>query len=335
LTAALAKHLDFDALPDFNSELLAECVQESVSTWATGKTATALAGVFKKWDPGFPTEYLPTFLKGQWVKKIEARGAAPKKGQIVTDMHIGITLQDAPYALYMEKVLRDALAPTTCLNSRLSALELQNWYATYWDTSAGVTGNDVTGWDAGCEAEFLYGIDLYLMERCGFPQHYIDSYLHRRLNSYTHLGRFPVMQASGDRYTWLLNTYRNIAITTLYFSLPAGTVMAFSGDDAIICGNFQKNRSFISKHWTMQFKPFWGSSGPFCGWTFGLPSLYISAASLAYRCRILLQRGVASPDTWRSARDALPFISPSSSHGPVAMYLINLADSLYSTRIVA
>jgi hypothetical protein len=335
LTTALRKHLDVSRIPDFDADDFSECVQESVSTWATGKTATALAGVFNKWDPGFTTAYLPTFLKGQWIKKLEARGLPPKKGQIVTDMHIGLTLQDAPYALYMEKTLRNALAPNVCLNSRLSASALQDWYSTYWDTSAGVTGNDVTGWDAGCEAEFLYGIDLYLMEICGFPQHYIDSYLDRRLNSFTHLGPFPIMQASGDRYTWLLNTYRNIAITTAYFSLPSGTVMAFSGDDAIICGNFKKNRTFISAHWTMKFKPFWGGTGPFCGWTFGLPHLYVSAASLAYRCRILLQRGVASADTWRSARDALPFISPLSRHGPVAMYIINLANTLYSTSVLA
>jgi len=250
-------------------------------------------------------------------------------------MHVGLTLQDAPYALYMEKTLRHMLDPNILLNSRLSTTEFMDWYARTWDKSRRVTGNDVTGWDAGCEAEFLYGIDVTLMELLGFPQQYIDTYLHRRLNSFTHLGSFPIMQASGDRYTWLLNTYRNIAITTLYFNLPKGTVMAFSGDDAIINGSFPKDRNFISAHWAMKFKPFWGDTGPFCGWTFGLPALYISASSLAYRCRLLLQRGVSSPETWQSARDALGFISPTSKYAAISKFYINIANRLYVTRIPA
>jgi hypothetical protein len=335
LRAALFRHLNAGVVPDFNADVFAECVQESVSTWSTGKTATALKGVLDKWDPGQSPLYLPTFLKGQWIKKIEARGTAPKKGQIVTDMHVGLTLQDAPYALYMEKTLRHMLDPNILLNSRLSTTEFMDWYANTWDKSRRVTGIDVTGWDAGCEAEFLYGIDVPLMELLGFPQQYIDTYLHRRLNSFTHLGSFPIMQASGDRYTWLLNTYRNIAITTLYFNLPKGTVMAFSGDDAIINGSFPKDRNFVSAHWAMKFKPFWGDTGPFCGWTFGLPALYISASSLAYRCRLLLQRGVSSPETWQSARDALGFISPTSKYAAISKFYINIANKLYVTRIPA
>lgn len=334
LTAALYRHLNTDVVPDFSADVFSECVQESISTWASGKTAVGLATILDKWDPGFSPLYLPTFLKGQWIKKIEARGTPPKKGQIVTDMHVGITLQDAPYALYMEKTLRHMLDSNVLLNSRMSTAQLMSWYSSTWDVSKPVTGNDVTGWDAGCEAEFLYGIDVPLMELLKFPQHYIDNYIHRRLNSYTHLGPFPIMQASGDRYTWLLNTYRNIAITTLYFNLPKYTVMAYSGDDAIICGHFPKDRQFIGDHWTMKFKPFWAASGPFCGWTFGLPELFISAASLAYRCRLLLQRGVASVETWRSARDALPYISPLSKFGPIAKYYISLACSLYSLPLV-
>jgi len=335
LRKALFRHINTNGVPEFNADSFSECVQESISTWSTGKTATALASVLDKWDPGASMLYLPTFLKGQWIKKLEARGTPPKKGQIVTDVHVGLTLQDAPYALYMEKTLRQLLDPNILLNSRLSTLELMDWYAATWDKDKTVTGNDVTGWDAGCEAEFLYGVDIPLMEFLGFPTHYIEAYIHRKLNSSTHLGPFPIMQASGDRYTWLLNTYRNIAITTLYFNLPAGTVMCFSGDDAIINGHFPKDRNFHSSDWTMKFKPFWSASGPFCGWTFGLPTLFISAASLAYRCRLLLQRGVSSPETWQSARDALPFISPSSRYAAISKHYINIACSLYNTRIPA
>jgi len=335
LWSALSRHLNTEIVPDFSADVFSECVQESVSTWATGKTASGLAGVLNKWDPGSTLLYLPTFLKGQWIKKLEARGAAPKKGQIVTDAHVGLTLQDAPYALYMEKTLRHLLDKNILLNSRLSTQELMDWYAATWDKSRSVTGNDVTGWDAGCEYEFMYGIDVPLMELLGFPEHYVQGYIHRKLNSFTHLGPFPVMQASGDRYTWLLNTYRNIAITTLYFDLPKGTVMAFSGDDAIVCGHFPKDRNFRSSQWTMKFKPFWSDDGPFCGWTFGKSSLFISAHSLAYRCRILLQRGVSTAETWRSARDTLSFISPTSKYAPVAKYYINLACTMYGTRVTA
>jgi len=261
-------------------------------------------------------------------KKIEAKGALPKKGQIITNMHLQYTLSDTPFAKYLEDFLLPALHPNILLNFQMDPAELQDRYAAIWDPSKPVTGNDCTGWDTGIEREF-YEFDMWLMRLLHFPQWYMDMHTHRRFNAYTHIGRLPMMQASGDRYTWVLNTLRNVALMSWLFEIPTGTPMAFSGDDSLICGHFPITKHYHPSEWRMSFKPFWGRTGPFCGWTFGGTDLYIHGAALLHRARIFLQRGIASADSWRSIRDAVNFLNPDSRSLPAISHCLRIAGLLY------
>jgi len=83
----------------------------------------------------------------------------------------------------------------------------------------------------------------------------------------------------------------------------------------------------------MKFKPFWSPYGAFCGWTFGKHTLNISARAVAYRARVMLQAGQASPDLWRSFKDSLPYVNPDSNNFSAILYYINLAHSVFNLPI--
>jgi hypothetical protein len=247
------------------------------------------------------------FVKGQWLKKLENRGVDVKKAQMIAEVPLCRTFEDMVFATYFMLVLRTWTKDSTLLYSRMNPEQLSDWYGQHWTPGSGCTANDYTGWDSGVDRVFLQ-FDLWLMRKVGLPEIFVDRHYDYRVNSRTHVGAFPIMQASGDRWTWDLNTVRNAALTGASLHIPAGTVAAFCGDDSAVLGRFARARHFIPRQWPMVPKTVIGKQVDFCGYSFGRGSLCLSAKSLAYRAGLALKRGQAQSDFWRSVDESIPMV---------------------------
>jgi hypothetical protein len=173
-----------------------------------------------------------------------------------------------------------------------------HWYNKHWDRSKPITACDYTAWDTGRGLPFLY-FDLWIMNQLGVKQSYRDEYARRKLESRCFRGPLPVMQFSGDRYTWLFNTLSNVALTGASQNCSSDTPAAFSGDDMILNGDFDFTVD-AHLHWPMEPKLEKASHGEFCGMTFGDQDCHLSPKILLYRGMIALGRGERSADFWRS-----------------------------------
>jgi len=191
--------------------------------------------------------------------------------------------------MYFELKLAAVLPDHIYLHARKSSADMQAWYLKY-GVADSYTTNDVTGWDTGCDEGTMH-FDVRVMQSFGMPVFFTDAYCARKLNCRTFLGDFPVMQASGDRWTWTLNTVRNIAIMHVKFSIAPGTPLCFSGDDFLAIGYLHIRASFRPSDWKFKFKIERGRYGDFCGFVFGGPELSVSALQLYARARILAARG--------------------------------------------
>jgi hypothetical protein len=286
---------------EFNELLFEDCIVSALHTWFSGKTITDIKAAIASWDVDETTLFYKIFLKGQWIKKLEARGANVKKGQIITRVPLYSVFMDAVHAVYLERVLRNLAPSSTLLFSGMDPSQLQSWYSSNWTPGAGITGNDYTGWDTGVDLVFLE-FDKWLLSRVGLPAEYIERYFFQRTNARTHVGPFPIMQASGDRFTWILNTARNLALVGASLNFPSGTPVAVCGDDSIVQGIWSPARGFVPRAWKMVPKLFTSrTTGDFCAWRFGQETLSMSTAALAYRLRIAIQRRISNLDYWHSA----------------------------------
>jgi hypothetical protein len=171
-----------------------------------------------------------------------------------------------------------------------------------------MTANDYTAWDSGCDRIFL-DFDLWLMASVGFPQEVMDLYKYEKTHTVCHAGPMPIMQFSGDRYTWLLNTARNAALTGVSLDCPVGATACFSGDDSLLLGNFAPAKELKGLHYNMAPKPIRSRIGEFCGYQYGGSHLFVNPRAVLYRARINFEDGVVDPNVWDSidyaARDAV------------------------------
>jgi len=191
--------------------------------------------------------------------------------------------------MYFELKLAKVLPPHIYLHARKSSEDMRAWYSEFGRADS-YTTNDVVGWDTGCDEATMH-FDIRVMQSFGMPVFFTDSYAARKLNCRTFLGDFPIMQASGDRWTWTLNTVRNIALMHLKFSIRPGTPLCFSGDDFLGIGYLHIRAAFKPEEWLFRFKVFRDRYGDFCGFVFGGDELSVSARQLYARARILAARG--------------------------------------------
>jgi hypothetical protein len=296
------------ALPDsipLNEALLEDCLVHCLDSWFSGKSKVQITKAVNDWEVDDDPLFIRVFQKGQWIKKLEARGAPVKKSQTIARVAMSRTFRDAMWCEYMERAMRPHFRSNFLFFNRMNPTQLKEWYRSHWKPGIGITANDYTGWDTGMDRVFL-AFDLWIMETLSFPQRYQDEYKNARVNSRTFIGPYPIMQPSGDRYTLFLNSMRNAAITGASLDMPVNTPLAICGDDSAVCGIFPATKHFRPQDWRIKPKTYRGRTASFCGWTFGKANLYCDLKSLTYRARIGLQRGESSPDFWRSAVDMLP-----------------------------
>nr|AQM49922.1 replicase [Agaricus bisporus virus 7] len=303
LKTGFKKSFNFEKM-EFNELVAEDCFAHCVKSWANGKSKARLINSVSKWEVDHPPEFIKLFSKGQWVKKLGARGADVKKSQIIAEVALSTVFADAVYAEYMERMISLMTPKSTLYYSRMNPGQLREWYTDNWTPSAGVTANDYTAWDSGMDRVFL-AFDLWLMRSLSLPESYVQMYINRKVNSRTRVGPYPIMQPSGDRYTYFLNSMRNAAVIGASLSFKRGTAIAVGGDDSIICGRHGSQRSFNPRQWKISPKLERGKVLPFCGWSFGSRELSLSLPELAYRIHIGVQRGVRDKDYWRSMCELL------------------------------
>jgi hypothetical protein len=143
------------------------------------------------------------------------------------------------------------------------------------------------------------------MSLSGLPTDYINLYRYEKINTYSYLGPHMARQESGDRWTWVLNTARNAAISGAGSSCPRSTPIAISGDDSIMRGKFVKPREFNTDDWLMKPKLEYAERGLFCGYEFGGSDVSLSPSVVLHRAQFGFALGRNDADFWRSISDAI------------------------------
>nr|QQG34632.1 RdRp [Agave tequilana deltaflexivirus 1] len=315
LKKGFGKFFDVDAWNStpLNYSLLEECESRKLASWASKRTKTALAYSIKKQSLDMPLNRTRLFPKGQYIKKWAkvgrgSQGSGKHKAhafasQTVSDFSLLRIFRDCTYALYLESMVLRFAYDSTYLHCRASPDDLSNWYRKHWSPGV-MTANDYTAWDSGCDHVFL-AFDLWLMELCHFPAEYMDKYYFEKTRTYSHLGNHLPRQESGDRWTWILNTARNAALTGASLDAPKRTPLCVSGDDSVTLGAWRKASNFDPSTWLMQPKREEAKHVEFCGLTFGGKDVSFAPDVVYWRSRFGLQQGRSDPDYWRSIRDSI------------------------------
>jgi hypothetical protein len=305
LKSGFKKFFDVGAWNDlpFNEYLFDLANRTSLQSWAAKRTKVQLERSVAKQSLDTPHNFVRLFPKGQYIKKKPKWRSHAFPSQTVSDFHLGRIFSDAPFAVYMETLALRFARETTYLHCRASPDDLSNWYRAHWPRGP-MTGNDYTAWDSGVDHVFLE-FDCWLMQLCHFPASYIDRHRELRTTTYSHLGVHHPRQESGDRWTWLLNTLRNAALTGASLSCPIGTPIAVSGDDSVTAGVWSRPNGFFPQQWAMTPKRETSDHMEFCGLIFGGPDITFDPTVIMWRSRFGHQQGRADADYWRSIRDAI------------------------------
>jgi hypothetical protein len=283
-------------------------VDKCLVSWLKNRSIVDVQRAVDNSPPDWSPLRTSLFLKAQMVKKLEkfAGNAAP--GQIVTTFPMMKTFRDAVWATYLSDRILESLPGHIYLHAYLTNDEMRAWYKSWWKPSRVVTSMDYTAWDTGCNAPFLQ-FDVWLMAYYGLPWDYIQEYIYEKTHTVAHTGPMPIMQFSGDRYTWLFNTLRNIAITYHAIDIPFGEPIAFSGDDVAICGSWPKRKGFRPRSWAMVPKTVIADYAPFCGYRFGGDDCHPDDYTTFARAVMAAQNRRSDAGMWTSLLDtacALP-----------------------------
>jgi hypothetical protein len=243
------------------------------------------------------------FPKGQFVKKQPKWRKHAFASQTVSDFNLGKIFRDSDYAVYLEAMSIACAYGSTYLHYRASPDDMSKWYRSFWRPGR-MTANDYTAWDSGVDHVFIE-FDCWLLTLCGLPHEYIDKFKFDRYNMHSHLGDHLPRQESGDRYTWILNTLRNAALTGASLDCPKRTPLAVSGDDSVTLGAWRRSSHFSPSDWIMQPKREEADFTEFCGMRFGGPDVTFDPTVLRWRAAFGLQLGRSDQDYWRSISDAI------------------------------
>jgi hypothetical protein len=305
LKKGFAKFFDMDKWNriGFDPARFDDATRHRLASWASKRTGNAVRQSIAKQNLDAPYNFASLFPKGQYIKKKAKWRSHAFPSQIVSDFNLGKIFRDSTYATYLEGLMVACAFDSTYLHYRASPDEMSTWYKRHWRPGI-MTANDYTAWDAGVDHVFLE-FDLWLMKLCGFPQEYLDKIKFDRLNTRSYLGPHMPRQESGDRWTWILNTARNAALTGASLDCPKRTPLAVSGDDSVTLGAWRVTTGFRASDWLMQPKREEATFTEFCGMRFGGPDVSLDPAILRWRAAFGLQLGRSDPDYWRSISDAI------------------------------
>nr|WNM95040.1 MAG: replication-associated protein [Diaporthe gulyae deltaflexivirus 1] len=321
----------------FNPDKFDLATRSKLASWASKRTGVEIKRSVGKQNLESAYNYTSLFPKGQFVKKQPKWRSRAFACQTVSDFNLGKIFRDCDYAVYLESMAVACAFDSTYMHYRASPDQLSLWYRRHWRPGT-MTGNDYTAWDSGVDHVFIE-FDVWLLQLCGVPDEYIQKLRFDRYNMHSHLGPHLPRQESGDRYTWILNTLRNAALTGASLDCPARTPLAVSGDDSVTLGAWRKTTGFRASDWIMQPKREESNFTEFCGMRFGGPDVTFDPTVLRWRAAFGLQLGRSDQDYWRSISDAIretasrlsrptPMISNAATLLNRAVYLFDLDPTL-------
>jgi hypothetical protein len=242
----------FSARRDF-SALVDQCGDEVFDSWTSKRTLKAIQRKISREAIGWDVGFTRLFLKSQVVKKTEKwfKGAGP--GQIVAEFAMQKTFRDAVFALALEKVVLAECPENVYLHLRRSTSDLESWCGRNMAGYDDFVETDYSAWDSSIDAPFIK-FDCWLMQQVGFPPSYISTYHQEACCTMSMKGNLRLMQHSGNRYTFLLNTLRNLALTQHTYQNIAHIPQAYGGDDSLLAGNPLVNPAFRPGRWLMSPK---------------------------------------------------------------------------------
>jgi len=156
LKAGISKFVDLPEKQAFNELLFEDCLVHCLDSWAAGKSKAQILSSVESWPVDWDPTFIRIFQKGQWIKKLEARGLPVKNSQIIANVSISRTMVDAVWCDYLERSMRPHFRSNFLFMNRLNPSQLQRWYSRQPFQSTGVTANDYTGWDTGMDAVFAF-----------------------------------------------------------------------------------------------------------------------------------------------------------------------------------
>nr|QYF50214.1 MAG: polyprotein [Xinjiang sediment deltaflexi-like virus 2] len=321
----------------FNPDKFDEATRNKLASWASKRTKRTIRSSVAKQNLESAYNFTSLFPKGQFVKKQPKWRKHAFACQTVSDFNLGKIFRDSDYAVYLEAMSVACAYDSTYMHYRASPDDMSKWYKTFWRPGK-MTANDYTAWDSGVDHVFIE-FDCWLLTLCGLPQEYIDKFKYDRYNMHSHLGPHMPRQESGDRYTWILNTLRNAALTGASLDCPKRTPLAVSGDDSVTLGAWRRSSGFFASDWIMQPKREEASFTEFCGMSFGGPDVTFDPTVLRWRAAFGMQLGRNDEDYWRSISDAIretasklsrptPMLSNAATLLNRAVYLFDLSPSL-------
>jgi len=306
LKRGFRKFFDVGAWNDqpFDDAMMEHCTDAKLASWAAKRTKKALEYSVFKQNLDAPWNMVRLFPKGQYIKK-KAKWRGPAfPSQTISDFNLGRIFHDSPWALYMETMALKYAFGSTYLHCRASPDDLSKWYKRHWVPGSQMVACDYTSWDSGMDHVMVEFV-CWLMELNHFPDTEIELYRFHRFNTYSHLGDHLPRQESGDRWTWLINSLCNAAVTGAAIDCPPRTPATFSGDDGNVLGRWFTTTGFKVSDWLMKPKVDRGTKLEFCGLVFGGPDISYDDTVVHWRARFGLQQGRNDVDYWRSIRDAI------------------------------
>jgi hypothetical protein len=253
----------FNRTRDF-SALLDLCCEEVLNSWLSKRTLKAIMMQMTRDTVDWDTDQALVFLKSDVVRKNEKWNGVAGAGQSITEFPLQKTFRDAAYALLVEKVVLAECPAHVYIHLRRTTPDLQAWCARNLTGISSFTETDYTAWDSGVDAPF-FKFDAWLLTQVGVPRWYIDQYLLEATQTRCFLGNLALGQRSGNRFTFLFNSLRNIALTNHTYSGLTLTPQAYGGDDSLLAGHPNVAARFDARRWPMQPKVVRTSTGHLFG----------------------------------------------------------------------
>jgi hypothetical protein len=288
----------------FNAAEVEDASRQSIAPWVSKRTLRAMRASVDKDPVGGDYNFTRLFLKGQYIKKEEKAYSRATAGQIVSEFPLGKQFRDALWATYVERLILRYARPTTYLHCRASPDDMSRWYRKHWKAHHPMTACDFTAWDNGCDQVFVY-FAAWVMEILKVPSEYVERYVWDRLRTRSYKGPHLPKQESGDRWTWLINTVCDAAITGAGLNCSIGTPAMFSGDDGNALGEWGRESGFDPAEWLMQPKREITYSTNFCGYGVGGHDIVLSPTVVMHRAQSGIALGRGDADYWRSIHDAI------------------------------
>jgi hypothetical protein len=246
------------------SELMDKCAEDVFDSWTAKRTLRAMQKKISKEAVDWSPQQTLLFLKSQEVKKKEKWFSVACPGQIVTEFPMQKTFRDAVFALCIERVVLAECPSHIYLHLRRSTSDLKAWSADHLTGVNQFVETDYTAWDSSIDGSFIR-FDAWLLAQVGAPQAYIDCYVAEACATRCFKGNMRLMQHSGNRYTFLFNTLRNLALTQHSYSNIRDNAQAFGGDDSLIAGPAHVSPNFNPRYWLMNPKVVVSSTGHLFG----------------------------------------------------------------------